>query len=99
MVRTVIWKGGSYVIMEIIDELSDDCYVLTAKGVLVKCLADTIEMSLEDILEIADYCVDELYTYASSFTKGDDMPAIIFVTSKNGEFISISDLSEKGEVM
>ena len=100
MVRTDIWKGGSYVVMEVIDELTDDCYVLTAKGVLVKALFDKLDFDeAETCIDVASYCMEQLYEYATNFTKGDQIPAIVFSTSKNGEFEPIDCISEKGPVM
>ena len=85
--------------MEIIDELEEDCRVLSLVGVLAKVLEVQLDMDFIEAYNASVLCADELYKYARSFAEAGEVPAIMFTKPRRGEFGSVDCVIEKGEVM
>jgi hypothetical protein len=85
--------------MDIVDELTDDCYVLSARGVIVKALNDVLDLSFTELDEVAAHVTGCLYQYATSFCNPDQVPSIVFVYGSPGEFYALDNNEGEGEVM
>lgn len=85
--------------MEITTEYTDDCYKLNLKGVLLACVREFYDIDFEEANEFADFCVDKLYDYACDVSEPNEVPAVIFVYGKLGEFMGIETNGEEMEEM
>ena len=87
--------------METTREYDDDCAVFNLKGVLAAAIKELYETDLIDALDTADHLCDVLYEYACDLSKENQIPAIVFVHGKIGEFhpIEVSENPDKEEVM
>jgi len=99
---TGIWKGDGDVMMEVTRELENECYVLTLKGIITKCLKDYCpEMSVTELIDAADTICREVYEYSVGMCEPNQIPAIVFMEGHYGQFEAImvhDELSEE-EVM
>ena len=85
--------------MEITREYDDDCAVFNLKGVLAAALRECYEIELLEALDTADYLCDVLYDYACGLCDENQIPAIVFVHGKLGEFHPIEVSDKEEEVM
>ena len=85
--------------MDIVNELTEECYVLSATGVIAKAINDKTDLPADELFAIARYCSESLYKNAVGFCNPNQVPAIVFMYSEHGEFQPIDNYSEEGEVM
>ena len=86
--------------LEIVNEMSDDCVFLSAKGVVVKALHDCLDLPAEDLLTIGDHVAVCLHQYATDLCGPNQIPAIVYTMGYRGEFQPIdTGIDDEEEVM
>ena len=83
--------------MDIVDEMTPDCYFLSAKGVIVKGLNDCMDLPMEDMLTIAEHVAVCLHKYATDLCGPNQIPAIVYTMGTHGEFQPIDTGPDEDE--
>jgi hypothetical protein len=85
--------------MEVTRIYDEDCDVFNLHGVVIAALRECLDIELHDTIEVSNYICETLYEYACGLCKENQIPAIVFVHGKLGEFHPIELDEETEEVM